>query len=505
MKLELRGITKSFGTLKANDHISFTAESGRIHALLGENGAGKTTLMNMLYGLLQPDEGEILIDGQVQNFKGPNDSMAAGIGMVHQHFMLIPVFTVAQNMFLGNEPVKALGVMDMAAARKKVEEISKRFEFDVNADDLIEDLPVGVRQRVEIIKALSRDAEILILDEPTAVLTPQEINELIEILRQLKQAGKMIIFITHKLKEVQEVADDITVIRRGQVVGSAKPSDSEEELAAMVVGRKVSLTTKKALPKLGDVSLELKDVSLVEKNGLIRLQDVSFEVRQGEVLAVAGVQGNGQTELSEVLLGMLLPTQGDIILNGRSLLHMSVKKRLEEGIGFIPEDRNQYGLVDDFSIEDNLVLDQFDGPPYGKGGSIQPKVIRSSALDLVKKFDIRINNVWDKARTLSGGNQQKVVVARELNKKLFLFIASQPTRGLDVGSIEFIHKEIIRQRDRGLPVIIISTELDEIYDLADRIAVMYRGQIVGIVPADTDRSTVGLMMAGVAPSQSKVA
>ncbi|MDR2538465.1 MAG: ABC transporter ATP-binding protein [Bifidobacteriaceae bacterium] len=503
MKLELKGITKNFGDFRANDNITFTAESGKIHALLGENGAGKTTLMNILFGLLRPDAGEILIDGVVQKFSGPNDSMASGIGMVHQHFMLIPVFTVAQNLILGNEPVKSLGVIDIKTARKSVKDISDRFGFDVNADDLVEDLPVGVRQRVEIIKALSRDAEILILDEPTAVLTPQEISELIQILKQLKEAGKIIIFITHKLKEVQEVADEITIIRRGQVVGSAKPSDSESEMAALVVGRKVSLTTDKKPAQPSEVALEFKNVSLVEKTGAIRLQDISFQVRKGEILGIAGVQGNGQTELSEVLLGLLHPTQGDIVLNGKSLLKMSVKERLNEGVGFIPEDRNLYGLVEDFSVEENLVLDSFDRLPYGKFGSIKPKAIRASALDMAQKFDIRLFNVADKARSLSGGNQQKVVVARELNRPLQLFVASQPTRGLDVGSIEFIHQEIVAQRDNGLPVLIISTELDEIYDLSDRIAVMYRGHIVGIVDSSTDRSTIGLMMAGIDPSQSK--
>jgi simple sugar transport system ATP-binding protein len=499
MKLELKGVTKNFGELRANDNISFTAVSGKIHALLGENGAGKTTLMNILYGLLQPDSGEILIDGQTQHFRSPNDSMSAGIGMVHQHFMLIPVFTVAQNLILGNEPVKGLGVLDIGKAREKVNEISERFGFDVNPDDFVEDLPVGVRQRVEIIKALSRDAEIIILDEPTAVLIPQESQELFGILRQLRDSGKIIIFITHKLKEVQEVADEITVIRRGAVVGQAKPTDSAAKMATMVVGRKVSLSINKQPARPAEPVLSFKSVSLVEKNGLTRLKNISFDVHRGEVLAIAGVQGNGQTELSEVLLGLLHPTQGQILIQGRNIIKDSVKRRLDTGLGFIPEDRNLYGLIENFSVEENLVLDQFNRPPYGYAGAIRPKEIRRLGLEQAEKFDIRINKIWDPVKTLSGGNQQKVVVARELGKKLVLLVACQPTRGLDVGSIEFIHAEIIRQRDNQVPVVVISTELDEIFDLADRIAVMHKGEIVGIVPATVDRNTIGLMMTGINP------
>jgi len=497
VKLEVRDITKKFGDFVANDKISFTAQSGRIHALLGENGAGKTTLMNILYGLLQPDGGQILIDDKEYKFSGPIDSMNAGIGMVHQHFMLIPVFTVAQNLILGNEPTDKFGIIDIKSARQKVQEISDEFGFEVNPDDLVEDLPVGVQQRVEIIKVLSRNAQILILDEPTAVLTPQETDELIEVMKQLRDSGKIIIFITHKLREVKEVADDITIIRRGKVVASAKPTDSEETLASEMVGRKVSLTTEKNPPHLEGPSLVLKDISRVEKNGKIVLNDINLTVEKGEVLGIAGVQGNGQTELSEVLLGLLEPTQGEIIVDNQVWNNFNVKKRLDLGLGFIPEDRNLYGLVNEFSIENNLVLDSFDHAPYGKYGSIQPKVIENEGIKLAEKFDIRYTQISDPISSLSGGNQQKVIVAREMNKDILLFVACQPTRGLDVGSIEFIHSEIIKLRDQGVPVIVISTELDEIFDLSDRIAVMYHGAIIDIVPPTIDRSKIGMLMAGV--------
>jgi simple sugar transport system ATP-binding protein len=498
MKLELRNISKIFGTLRANDNISFTAESGRIHVLLGENGAGKSTLMNVLYGLYRPDEGEIFIDDKKVEFKGPNDAMDAGIGMVHQHFMLIPVFSVAENLILGNETTNGpLGIIDIKTANEKVREISKKFDFDVNPEDIVENLPVGIRQRVEIIKALSRDAKILIFDEPTAVLTPQETDELMEIMTELKNDGKLIIFITHKLREVKAVADDITVIRRGKVVGSCAPTDSETEMASRMVGREVSLTTEKKPAEPGSVALELLKLSLIEKNGETKLSDINLQVKKGEVLAIAGVQGNGQTELAEILLGLRKPTTGDIKLGEKSIVKQSVKERLEGGIGFVPEDRNLYGLVEEFSIEENLVLDKFDAEPYGKLGVIKPKVIREKSEELVEKFDIRISNITDSAKTLSGGNQQKIVVAREMSKDLKLFIASQPTRGLDVGSIEFIHKEIISLRDSGVPVVVISTELDEIYDLADKIAVMYKGTIIGVVDASTSRDKLGLMMAGI--------
>ncbi|MBO1751879.1 ABC transporter ATP-binding protein [Actinotalea sp. BY-33] len=497
MKLELRGITKRFGPLVANDHIDLVIEPGEIHALLGENGAGKSTLMNVLYGLYDPDEGEILVDGTARTFAGPGDAMAAGIGMVHQHFMLVPVFTVAENVVLGHEPTRGGGLLDLAEARRLVREISDRFGFDVDPDALVEDLPVGVQQRVEIIKALSRDAKVLILDEPTAVLTPQETDELIGIMRQLKAAGTSIVFITHKLREVRAVADRITVIRRGAVVGSARPDAAETELASLMVGRAVSLGVAKSPARAGDVRLQVRDLVVRSATGQRVVDGISFDVASGEILAVAGVQGNGQTELTEAILGLQAHVHGSIELRGTQLVGRTVDQVLEAGVGFVPEDRSKDGLVKEFSIAENLVLDLHDKQPYAQGWSMRPRVIRENAERRVQEFDIRTTGVELAAANLSGGNQQKVVLARELSRPLELFIASQPTRGLDVGSIEFVHERIVTERDNGTPVIIVSTELDEVVALADRILVMYRGRIVGLVPGSTDRDVLGLMMAGV--------
>lgn len=498
MKLELRGITKRFGPLVANDHIDLSFAEGEIHALLGENGAGKSTLMNVLYGLYQPDDGEIVVDGAPTTFSGPGDAMAAGIGMVHQHFMLIPVFTVAENVVLGHEPIKGAGrLIDLAAARRLVREISDRFGFDVDPDALVEDLPVGVQQRVEIIKALSRDAKVLILDEPTAVLTPQETDELIEIMRQLKASGTTIVFITHKLREVRAVADAITVIRRGKVVGTATPDESEASLASKMVGRSVVLGVDKAPAQPGDATLVVEDLTVITPGGTTVVDGVSFDVHGGEILAVAGVQGNGQSELAEAILGLTPATAGSVVLDGRQLLGRSVDQVLDAGVGFVPEDRSTDGLVSTFSVAENLILDLHAKPPFARGGSLSPAKVAENAERRAEEFDIRLTSVQDPVSTLSGGNQQKVVLARELSRPLRVLIASQPTRGLDVGSIEFVHKRIVRERDRGTAVIIVSTELDEVLALADRIAVMYRGRVVAIVPGDTGRDVLGLMMAGV--------
>lgn len=499
MKLELRGITKRFGTLVANDSIDLTVEAGEIHALLGENGAGKSTLMNVLYGLYTADEGEILLDDKPQAFNGPGDAMAAGIGMVHQHFMLIPVFTVAENVALGNEPTGLLGAMDMAAARKKVIEISDRFGFNVDPDALIEDLPVGIQQRVEIIKALSRDARVLVLDEPTAVLTPQETDELMEIMRQLAATGTSIVFITHKLREVKAVADKITVIRLGKVVGSASPDASTSELASMMVGREVELTVQKQLSETGDALVEVANISVLDDRMHRAVDDVSFEVRGGEILAIAGVQGNGQTELAEALLGLrsVIKGSGQIAIKGKDVTESSVRGVLEAGVAFIPEDRKKDGLVSEFSISENLMLNQSFKSRFTKGLDVNFALRNEIATDLVKRFDVRTPSIHSPAGKLSGGNQQKVVVARELARDVEVLIASQPTRGVDVGSIEFIHEQIVSERDRGKAVILISTELDEVLALADRIAVMYRGKIVGIVGPETPREVLGKMMAGV--------
>ncbi|MGO1392328.1 ABC transporter ATP-binding protein [Agrococcus casei] len=501
MTLELKGITKRFGTFTANDRINLKIEAGEIHCLLGENGAGKSTMMNVLYGLYQAEEGEILIDGKPQRFQGPGDAMRAGIGMVHQHFMLIPVFTVAENVLLGHE--RELG--GLKGARKAVVELSKRFGFDIDPDALVQDLPVGVQQRVEIIKALSLDARVLVFDEPTAVLTPQETDELMNVMRQLRDDGTAIVFITHKLREVREVADRITVIRLGKIVGSAEPTASSNELASLMVGRDVSLTVDKDDAKFTDKKLEVTALTVLDRIGQKVVNDVSFEVRGGEVLCIAGVQGNGQTELTEAIIGLEKPASGSISLSGRRLTGKSVREVLDSGVGFVPEDRKVDGLVSEFSVSENIMLDRYKGAPFVKAGTIDFATRNEFAEQAKTDYDVRAQSIHSPAGSLSGGNQQKVVLARELGRKLELFVASQPTRGLDVGSIEFVHKQIIATRDTGIPVVVVSTELDEVIGLADRIAVMYRGGIVGIVPADTDREDLGLMMAGEMPEHLKAA
>jgi general nucleoside transport system ATP-binding protein len=499
MKLELRDITKRFGTLVANDRISLTVEPGEIHCLLGENGAGKSTLMNVLYGLYRADEGEILLDDEVQHFTGPGDAIAAGIGMVHQHFMLIPVFTVAENVMLGNEATGFAGSLDLDAASKRVAEISKQFGFHVNPSSVIEDLPVGVQQRVEIIKALSRDAQVLVFDEPTAVLTPQETDELMGTMRQLKEAGKAIVFITHKLREVREVADKITVIRLGKVVGEASPTASNQELAAMMVGRPVELTVHKDAPQLGEDALVVDNLRVIDALGHVHVDNLSFTIKRGEVLAVAGVQGNGQTELTEALLGLQGHVTGSIRLDGKELVGRSVRKILDAGVGFVPEDRQVDGLVGNMTIAENLMLNRSFDEPFVRNGSLQLDKLDEFATQKLEEYDVRAPGITTHAGNLSGGNQQKVVVARELSRDLRLLVAAQPTRGVDVGSIEFIHTQIVATRDSGVPVLVVSTELDEVVALADRIMVLYRGRIVGIVPPDTPRDVLGLMMTGERP------
>ena len=497
MKLELRGITKRFGPLVANDSIDLVVEPGEIHALLGENGAGKSTLMNVLYGLYDPDDGQILLDDQPVTFAGPGDAVAAGIGMVHQHFMLVPVFTVAESVALGYEPAGPLGIIDQRTARKRVKEISDRFGFHVDPDAVIEDLPVGAQQRVEIIKALSRQAQVLILDEPTAVLTPQETDELIEIMRQLKAEGTSIVFITHKLREVRAIADSITVIRRGKVVGEVSPKTSESELASLMVGRSVSMAVDKTPAEPGDEAFVISDLTVLDSRGHVTVDHVDLTVQRGEIVVVAGVQGNGQTELTETILGMTDPLAGSIRLDGQELVGTSVKRRLRSGIGFIPEDRSTSGVIASFTVAENFILDLYDTKPFAQWGTVLPGVIDANARTRAQEYDVRLTSVQDPIATLSGGNQQKVVVAREMSRPLRVLVASQPTRGVDVGSIEFIHKQIVAERDNGTPVLLVSTELDEVMALADRIAVMYRGAIVGIVPGDTDRDVLGLMMAGI--------
>jgi len=497
VKLELRGMSKRFGPVIANDNISLTVNSGEIVGLLGENGAGKSTLMNLLYGLYQADSGEILLDDQKMSFKGPGDAMAAGIGMVHQHFMLIPVFTVAENVILGNEPTGRFGALDLQEARKRVREISDRFGFNVDPDAIVEELPVGVQQRVEIIKALVRDAKVLVLDEPTAVLTPQETDELMSIMRQLAKEGTSIVFITHKLREVKEVCDRIVVIRGGKVIDSAMPTASTEELASMMVGRAVDLSVDKAPTKPGEAVLSVNGLTVIDERNQRVLDNVSFDVKAGEILAIAGVQGNGQTELADTLLGLMAPESGTILLAGEDITRDTVREVLDKGVGFVPEDRKKDGLVGDFTIEENFMLNGYHKAPWVKGASIDLAARKKRSGELIEEFDVRTPSEKAFVKNLSGGNQQKVVVARELSRDLTLLIAAQPTRGVDVGSIEFIHEQIVAARDRGIPVIIISTELDEVYALADRIAVMYRGHIIDVVEPTIAREELGKLMAGV--------
>ena len=499
MSLELRGITKRFGALVANDSIDLVVGNGEIHAILGENGAGKSTLMNIVYGLLSPDEGSISVDGKVVSINSPLDALAAGIGMVHQHFMLIPVFTVAENIVLGHEKTKGPGLLDLEAARKEILRVSAEFNFDIDPDALVEDLPVGLQQRVEIIRALIYDAKVLILDEPTAVLTPQGTDELLRNMKKLKANGTSIVFITHKLREVKEAADKITIIRRGKVVGTASPSASQEELASLMVGRPVSLDVDKKAPQLGKVMLDVKNLNISDHTGRSLVKNVSFELRTGEVLAVAGVQGNGQSELAEAIVGLQEHVHGTISLDGVDITKASVREALHSGIAFVPESREEDGLIGSFSIEENLILDLHDLPPYAKGPVISQTVVAEEAQKRVTEFDIRTQSSKDSASSLSGGNKQKVVLARELSRPVKLVVASQPTRGLDVGSIEFVHERIIAERDSGRAVLLFSTELDEVSALADRIAVMYRGEFIAIVPATTSREDLGLLMAGVKP------
>jgi simple sugar transport system ATP-binding protein len=499
VKLELRGITKRFGSLTANDAIDLVVEPGEIHALLGENGAGKSTLMNVLYGLYQPDEGEILVDGEPVRFSGPGDAMAAGIGMVHQHFMLIPVFTVAENVELGHERTRWLGLLDRRRARREVAEVSRRYGLEVPPDALVADLPVGLQQRVEIVKALIRDAKVLILDEPTAVLTPQETDELMDVMRALRDGGTSIVFITHKLREVREVADRITVIRRGTVVGEATPSSSSAELASMMVGRPVQLTVDKAPADPGQETLAVESLRVVDERGHVLVDNVGFTVRAGEIFALAGVQGNGQTELTEALVGLRPVESGSIRLDGADVTGADVDDILAKGVGYVPEDRLHDGLVGSFTVAENLVLDLYDRKPYGGRVALDLAAIEHNALERVAEYDVRTQSVHHAASTLSGGNQQKVVLARELSRPLRLLVVSQPTRGVDVGSTEFVHRRIVAERDNGAAVVVVSTELDEVLGLADRIAVMYRGRIIGEVPAGTSAEEIGLLMAGSTP------
>ena len=496
MSLELKGITKKFGALVANDQINLKVEKGEIHAILGENGAGKSTLMNIVYGLLEADSGSIFVDGKQVDIKEPSDALNCGIGMVHQHFMLVPVFTVAENIVLGHEQTKH-GILTLDDAKVKIASIAKEFKFDINPDSLIEDLSVGIQQRVEIIRALMYDAKVLILDEPTAVLTPQETDELLNIMRALKAKGTAIIFITHKLREVKAVADKITVIRLGKVVGVTSPTSSQEELASMMVGRSVDLIPNKSVAKLGKTILDIKDLNIFNSVGRKIVNSISLEIKAGEILAIAGVQGNGQSELARALVNLESHVTGSVKINNEEILGKSVRDSLHAGVAFIPESRELDGLIGSFSIAENLILDTHDLAPVAGRGQIDKEFVRENASKLVKEFDVRTQSIFENASSLSGGNKQKVVLARELSRTVELVIASQPTRGLDVGSIEFVYERLLAERDANRAVLLISSELDEVTALADRIAVIYKGEIVGIVSPDITREKLGLMMAGI--------
>ena len=503
--LELRGITKRFPGVLANDHIDLTLQEGEIHALLGENGAGKTTLMNILYGLYQPDEGEILVREKPIQVYSPSDAIASGIGMVHQHFMLIPVFTVTENVMLGEESIRAGGLLDRKAAADRIRQISSQYGLEVNPDSYVRDLPVGVQQRVEIIKLLYRNADILIFDEPTAVLTPQEADELFGIMRSLASQGKSIIFITHKLREVLDVANRITVIRRGKVVGSVLPQEADQsQLAALMVGRAVQLELEREPAKPGQPVLTVDDLTVADETRQVTVDGVSFEVRAGEVLGIAGVQGNGQTELVEAITGLRLPVSGKITLLGHDVTRSSPREVTELGAAHIPEDRQRDGLILTFPVSDNLVLNMYYQPPFSKGVVMDEARIMENAVKEIKAFDVRTPGPLTPVGSLSGGNQQKVIVARELSRPIKFLVASQPTRGLDVGSIEYIHTQILKRRDAGVAVLLVSTELDEILQLSDRIAVMFRGKIVATVPsAEATKEYIGLLMAGVPLEQAR--
>jgi len=503
VRLELQGITKRFPGVVANDAIDLTVEPGEVHGLLGENGAGKSTLMNILYGLSSADEGRVLIDGRPVSFSDPGDAIAAGIGMVHQHFMLVPVFTVAENIVLGDEPLDRLRRFDRRAAHRTVEEVSERFGLPVDPGAVVEDLPVGLQQRVEILKALSRDARLLILDEPTAVLTPQETDGLFDSIRGLRAAGRSVIFISHKLREHLELADRVTVLRRGRSIGTVDAaSTTPQELANMMVGRPVVLVVDREPARPSEPALSVESLMVLAPDGQRIVDDVDLTVHAGEIVAIAGVEGNGQTPLVEAITGLLPIASGKVMLGEQDLTGASRKEVLRSGVGHIPEDRTQHGLVGSFSIADNLVLNLWDDERFAVGRSRRFDAVEENARRMVEGFDIRTPSTSTPASSLSGGNQQKVIVAREFDRPIELLVAAQPTRGVDVGSIEYIHRQLVAKRDAGVGVLLVSSELDEVVALADRIAVMFRGRLVGPFPTPVSKEALGLMMAGVAPEDA---
>jgi simple sugar transport system ATP-binding protein len=495
--LEMRGITKRYPGVVANDKIDLDVRPGEIHALLGENGAGKTTLMNILYGLARPDEGEILIDGEPVRIANPTDAIHRGINMVHQHFMLVPVLTVAENILLGEETMANPIFLDRRESRRRIVELGQRFGFEIDPDVKVGELSVGWQQRVEILKALYRNARVLVLDEPTAVLTPQETEEIFAVLRRLAENGHSIVFISHKLYEVLEIADRITVIRRGRVVGARVPAETDEEdLAALMVGRDVQLVVDRGESHPGDVRLEVKGLKVRDDRGSEVVRGVDFQIRAGEIFGIAGVAGNGQDELVEAIVGLRKPAEGSVLLDGRDVTNLPTRDMTNLGVGYVPADRHRFGLVLPFSIADNIVLTDYYRRPYARRLVRNDAAIEERGKAAVAEYDIRTPSADVTASTLSGGNQQKIVVARELDGDLRLLVLDQPTRGLDVGSIEFIHRQAIRKRDAGTAVLLVSAELDEVLELSDRVAVMYRGQIVAVVDGRTaDRNEVGVLMA----------
>ena len=498
LAVEMRNIVKRFPGVIANNNVNLEVRQGEIHGLLGENGAGKTTLMNVLYGLYHPDGGEMLIDGEEVTFQSPRDAIAAGIGMVHQHFMLIPVFTVAENLVLGEEPIRDGITLDIESAEAEVQRISEKYGLIVDPTARVEDISVGIQQRVEILKALMRGARTMILDEPSAVLTPQEVEELYAVMEQLRADGRTFIFISHKLHEVLRITDRVTVLRNGNVIGTVNTKETDErELARMMVGRNVVLQVKKSKATPGEPVLRVDGLSANDYRDLPAVKDVSFDVKAGEIVGIAGIEGNGQTELVEVLTGLRKAQSGNVFLDEQEVTGLPPAELFQRGLAHIPEDRHRRGLILDFMIAENAVMGYQDSPPFARGPQLLMRKVYEFAQDVVEKFDVRTPSIRQNASTLSGGNQQKLIVGREFERQPQVLIAAQPTRGLDVGAIEFVHQQLIDERDAGKGVLLISLELSEIMALSDRILVMYNGEIVGTTTAEgATKEMLGLMMAG---------